>query len=171
MLFLHYNNTKGNLNVIMIETKPNLVSVSVPVIKERKRRPKAPKPGKAKELQTVEDKEKVKKEILDLKTVNKQLNTFRKTKIEAAELQIIRRLPNIVKRTIEMAESGDIQAIKILLDRVIRVQKAMEPQVEKLGSKGFSVNITVNGKNTDNSVLIEQPTIEDGTFEEINEDE
>lgn len=158
----------------MIETKPNLVSVSVPVIPEPKRRKPKEKQEKAKQLATVEDKDKVKKEILDLKQVNKQLNTFRKTKIEAAELQIIRRLPNIVKKTIDMAESGDIQAIKILLDRVIPVQKAMEPQVEKLGSKGFSVNITVNGKNTDNSVVIdsysqnsEQEPIEIGSYEEI----
>ena len=145
----------------------NLISVNVPVIEKPKKVSPAKKETKAKQLVTQEDKDKVKKEILDLKTVNKQLNTFRKSKIEAAELQIIRRLPNIVKKTIEMAESGDIQAIKILLDRVIPVQKAMEPQVEKLGAKGFSVNITVNGKNTDNSVTIEQPVVEDGSFEEI----
>lgn len=148
----------------------NLVSISVPVPKPpRKREPK--KKEKAQELVTSKDKDLVKKEILDLKTVNKQLNTFRKTKIEAAELQIIRRLPNIVKKAIEMAEDGDLQAIKILLDRVIPVQRAVEPTVEKVGSKGFSVNITINGKNEEKQVVLEQPTVDEGTFEEITEDE
>ena len=143
----------------------NQVSISVPVLdplqgdlepvvrEPEKKIPRKSKP-KVKDVTTEEERKLVKKEGLDLKALNKDLNTLRRAKIEASELQIIRRLPNIVKKAVEMAEEGDIQAMKMILDRVIPVTRAIDAVNPNSSSKGFQLNITINGSQDPSSLMV-----------------
>lgn len=127
-----------------------VVKVPEPKVKDGKKRQKR----FAEKVTTEEERKLVKKEGLDLKALNKDLNTLRRAKIEASELQIIRRLPNIVKKAVEMAEEGDIQAMKMILDRVIPVTRAIDAVNPNSSSKGFQVNISINGSQDPSSLKI-----------------
>lgn len=146
----------------------SLQGTQEPVVKEPSKRKAKKAEPKVSDVTTEQERKLVKKEGLDLKALNKDLNTLRRAKIEASELQIIRRLPNIVKKAVEMAEEGDIQAMKMILDRVIPVTKATDAVNPNSSSKGFSVNISINGSQDPSSLKI-TPIIEDVEYSEVEQ--
>lgn len=141
-------------DIIGVGEEGVIQSTFTPVVKEPVKRATKPKESKVTTVTTEEERKLVKKEGLDLKALNKDLNTLRRAKIEASELQIIRRLPNIVKKAVEMAEEGDIQAMKMILDRVIPVTRAIDAVNPNSSSKGFQVNISINGSQDPSSLMV-----------------
>ena len=112
----------------------------------------------------------IKKEVALVKKYNKELSIFRKQKIEQAEHKVLKKLPSIIDKVIEQALKGDLQASKLLLDRVIPVKKALDEGGVQV-SKGGVINITVNAANENNpkTLLINSP-IEDVDYEEIQDE-
>jgi hypothetical protein len=88
----------------------------------------------------------LKKEVNALKKYNKQLSVFRGQKVEQAEYKILKRLPAIIDKVVSMAEKGDLQAAKLLLDRVIPVKKALDEGGVQVGKQ--SINIIVTGSQS-----------------------
>ena len=117
----------------------NLVSINVPKINKPE---KTPRVVVKKDLTNPAV---ASKEAQRIKQDLKKLDTLKKAKLEQAEMQILRRLPAIVKRLVDDAEKGDKQAAKMLLDRVLPTQRAVDP-TEAATAKGFSVNIQINGQ-------------------------
>ena len=117
-----------------------------------------------------EDIGQIKKEVALVKKYNKELSIFRKQKIEQAEHKVLKKLPSIIDKVIEQALKGDLQASKLLLDRVIPVKKALDEGGVQV-SKGGVINITVNAANENNpkTLLINSP-IEDVDYEEIQDE-
>ena len=144
----------SNTVSVNIPIQESLQGTLEPVVKEPTKKASKPKKPKVTKVTTEEERKLVKKEGLDLKALNKDLNTLRRAKIEASELQIIRRLPNIVKKAVEMAEEGDIQAMKMILDRVIPVTRAIDAVNPNSSSKGFQVNISINGSQDPSSLMV-----------------
>jgi len=91
--------------------------------------------------------ESLKREIQNTKQQNKLLAALKKTKVEQAETKIIRNLPNIVQKVIEQSLAGDLQASKILLDRVLPVLKAGENEGTGKSTGGFNISINVSGNS------------------------
>lgn len=134
---------------------------------------KVPKkePKQKKELTSSEEEVgQIKKEVALVKKYNKELSIFRKQKIEQAEHKVLKKLPSIIDKVIEQALKGDLQASKLLLDRVIPVKKALDEGGVQV-SKGGVINITVNAANENNpkTLLINSP-IEDVDYEEIQDE-
>ncbi len=144
----------SNTVSVNIPVQESLQGTLEPIVKEPTKKAPKPKKPKVTTVTTEEERKLVKKEGLDLKALNKDLNTLRRAKIEASELQIIRRLPNIVKKAVEMAEEGDIQAMKMILDRVIPVTRAIDAVNPNSSSKGFQVNISINGSQDPSSLMV-----------------
>lgn len=140
----------------------NLVSINVPKIT------KPEKPPRVVVKKDLTNPSVASKEAQRIKRDLRKLDSLKKAKLEQAEMQILRRLPAIVKRLVDDAEKGDKQAAKMLLDRVLPTQRAVDP-TEAATAKGFSVNIQINGQgyvptldrveDSDNEVL-------DGEFTE-----
>lgn len=110
----------------------------------------------------------LKKEVDLVKKYNKELNVFRKTKIEQAEYKVLKKLPSIIEKVIEQALRGDLQASKLLLDRVIPVKKALDEGGVQV-SKGGVINITVNasGESPVQTLISNEQVVEDGEYEEM----
>ena len=120
-----------------------------------------------------EDIGQIKKEVALVKKYNKELSIFRKQKIEQAEHKVLKKLPSIIDKVIEQALKGDLQASKLLLDRVIPVKKALDEGGVQV-SKGGVINITVNAanENSPKTLLINNPvdSAEDAEYEELEQE-
>ena len=94
----------------------------------------------------------LKNEILNTKAQNSLVSALKKTKVEQAELKILKNLPSIVQRVIDQALEGDNQAQKLLLDRVLPVLKQAENENSGGNKAGFNISINVSG-NSEVAVL------------------
>lgn len=72
----------------------------------------------------------------------------------------------VFKVLFEKAQDGDIQAIKLVLDRVIPPNKAVD--IAEKGGSGLSVSITIG--NLEESPIITGEVIEDGEFEVMDDE-
>lgn len=63
----------------------------------------------------------------------------------------------------EKAQDGDMQAIKMVLDRVVPATKAVD--LDQVGKKGLTVNITVGSLED-----IQAEEVIDGEFVEVEEE-
>lgn len=58
---------------------------------------------------------------------------------------MLKHLPKIVKLACQMAEKGDLQAMKMIMDRMVPVQKPVDGASAGSGSK--QINIIINGSS------------------------
>jgi len=80
-----------------------------------------------------------------------------------SEELILKHLPEIIIATVEEAKKGNMQAVKLLLDRVIPPKRAVEFSTKD--EDGLKVNIVVESLVTHETKEIEEE--EDAEFEEI----
>ena len=67
----------------------------------------------------------------------------------------------------EEAQSGNMQAIKMIMDRVVPASKAVE--LGEVSSKGLTVEIHIG--NLEESPLVSGEIVEEGEFEEVEDGE
>lgn len=83
---------------------------------------------------------------------------------------MLKHLPRIVKLACQMAEKGDLQAMKMIMDRMVPVQKPVDGNSVSAGNKQINIIInssTGNSGSVPNVVVQEREPI-DGSFEEVS---
>ena len=81
---------------------------------------------------------------------------------------MLKHLPKIVKLACKMAESGDMQAMKMIMDRMVPVQKPVDGNVPGSGSK--IVNIIISGTASGMpTVKVNETEPLDGAFSEVKD--
>ena len=143
-------------------------TVSLPEPTKPSKKPSKKSPTKS----LVATAEEVKQEIKVVKKDSNHVQAFKKAKLEQSEIKILRKLPILVDKVIQQALDGDLQATKLLFDRVLPVQKAIEGSTAGgSGKAGVQINIQVNGNNDINSLKVTnlEETPLEGDFEEIED--
>ena len=99
-----------------------------------------------------------------------KLTLLREAVLNKQEEVILKELPKIVEVVCKKAQEGDLTAAKLILERIIPVRKQVEGNE---GAKGPPViTINIEGASTGrSSITIEQPSIEDGEYHEVEEGE
>jgi len=99
-----------------------------------------------------------------------KLTLLREAVLNKQEEVILKELPKIVEVVCKKAQEGDLTAAKLILERIIPVRKQVEGNE---GAKGPPViTINIEGASTGrSSITIEQPSIEDGEYHEVEENE
>jgi hypothetical protein len=97
------------------------------------------------------------------KTWEEEKQQFFKQEEHKAKVFLLRRLPRILNTLTEKAVEGDMQAIKIIIDRLIPIRKA----VDKPDSTGVGgIKIVVSGVSS----IETEPSL-DGDYEEVTYEE
>lgn len=89
-----------------------------------------------------------------------------------SEEQILKHLPKILEATIEQAQKGNMQAVKLLLDRVLPAKRSVEVGTKDEG--GLKVNIVVDNLVTHEikkEIENQEEEIEEAEFEELKNDQ
>lgn len=83
--------------------------------------------------------------------------------LSSVQKHMINRLPRIINKLLSIAEKGDLQAIKMVLDRLVPIRKAVERfEGEDTGYAG--VNIIINSSGADTKL----PDFIEGVTEKFN---
>ena len=80
---------------------------------------------------------------------------------------MLKHLPKIVKLACQMAEKGDLQAMKMIMDRMVPVQKPVDSSANG-GGGNRAINIIINGTAPPSGVTIQETNlIDNAQYEEI----
>lgn len=79
---------------------------------------------------------------------------------------MLKHLPKIVKLACQMAEKGDLQAMKMIMDRMVPVQKPVDGASASAGNK--QINIIINGSNP---VTISESQPIEAVYSEVSDNE
>lgn len=96
---------------------------------------------------------------------------YKEFMLKKSEKTFLKHLPKIAEVACMKALEGDISAMKLVLDRLVPVQKPTDSTKEASGSK--AINIIINGSATIKSETEQEeeaPMLE-GDFKEIEENE
>ena len=102
----------------------------------------------------------------------KQAKTlYKEFMIKKSEKTFLKHLPKIAEVACMKALEGDISAMKLILDRLVPVQKPTDGSKEASGSK--AINIIINGSATISPSGADQQeeTLVEGDFKEIDEND
>ncbi len=94
---------------------------------------------------------------------------YKEFMLQKSEKTFLKHLPKIAEVACMKALEGDISAMKLVLDRLVPVQKPTDGTKEAQGSK--AINIIINGSATINSPEQEEEPLLEGDFKEIDENE
>lgn len=68
---------------------------------------------------------------------------FRKAFLEQADRKLVNSIVDVIEAVIKQAKSGDMQAAKLILDRLVPAQRAVDPARKGIGG----IQILVQGAN------------------------
>lgn len=99
------------------------------------------------------------------KSYKRTKTLYKEYMLAKSEKTFLKHLPKIAEEACRKALEGDISAMKLVLDRLVPVQKPTDGSKEASGNK--AINIIINGSAT---IKAEESPVE-GEFKEIDDDE